>query len=96
MLVLHGLLNTVNLHSIFCVLGTANSIVPASCFESLKALGMKSLPTELDGHFIRRVFDEAAETWWFSVIDVVQVLAQQPDCQTARKYWNKLKERLSK
>ncbi|NUN61622.1 MAG: hypothetical protein HUU13_11065 [Burkholderiaceae bacterium] len=57
---------------------------------------MKSLPTELDGHFIRRVFDEATETWWFSVIDVVQVLAQQPDCQTARKYWNKLKERLSK
>lgn len=36
---------------------------------------MKSLPTEIDGHFIRRVFDEATESWWFSVIDVVQVLA---------------------
>ena len=57
---------------------------------------MKSLSTEFDGHFVRRVYDEATETWWFSVIDVVQVLAQQPDCQTARKYWNKLKERLSK
>jgi len=56
----------------------------------------KSLPAEFDGHFIRRVFDEATKTWWFSVIDVVQVLAQQPDCQTARKYWNKPKERLSK
>jgi DNA-damage-inducible protein D len=57
---------------------------------------MKILPTEFDGKPIRRVYDEASETWWFSVIDVVQVLTQQPDYQTARKYWNKLKERLSK
>ena len=42
------------------------------------------------------MFDEATETWLFSVIDVIQVLTQQPDCQTARKYWNKLKERLGK
>ncbi|MGA8514593.1 MAG: Bro-N domain-containing protein, partial [Burkholderiaceae bacterium] len=40
--------------------------------------------------------DEAAEVWWFSVVDVVQVLTLQADYQTARKYWNKLKERLSK
>ena len=45
---------------------------------------------------IRRVYDEATETWWFSVVDIVQVLTQQPDYQTARKYWNKLKERLGK
>ncbi|CAN5380539.1 BRO family protein [soil metagenome] len=45
---------------------------------------------------IRRIYDEAAETWYFSVIDIVQVLTQQPDYQTARKYWNKLKERLTK
>jgi DNA-damage-inducible protein D len=57
---------------------------------------MKILPTEFDGKSIRRVYDEATETWWFSVIDVVQVLTQQADYQTARKYWNKLKERLSK
>lgn len=57
---------------------------------------MKILPTEFDGQSIRRVYDEATETWWFSVIDVVQVLTQQTDYQTARKYWNKLKERLSK
>jgi DNA-damage-inducible protein D len=42
------------------------------------------------------VYDEAAEVWWFSVVDVVQVLTQQADYQTARKYWNKLKERLGK
>jgi DNA-damage-inducible protein D len=57
---------------------------------------MKILPTEFDGQSIRRVYDEATEIWWFSVVDVVQVLTQQADYQTARKYWNKLKERLSK
>ena len=57
---------------------------------------MKILPTEFDGQSIRRVFDEDTETWWFSVVDVVQVLTQQADYQTARKYWNKLKERLDK
>jgi hypothetical protein len=27
-------------------------------------------------------------------VDIIQVLIQQPDYKTARKYWNKLKERL--
>ena len=57
---------------------------------------MKILPTDFDGQPIRRVFDEDTETWWFSVVDVVQVLTQQSDYQTARKYWNQLKGRLSK
>jgi len=45
---------------------------------------------------IRRVYDEKTETWYFSVVDIIQVLLQQPNYQTARKYWNKLKERLKK
>ena len=49
-----------------------------------------------EGHEIRRVYDEKTETWWVSVVDIVQVLTQQPGFQTARKYWNKLKERLAK
>ncbi len=32
--------------------------------------------------------------WWFSVADVVQVLIEQPDDYLARKYWNKLAQRL--
>lgn len=32
--------------------------------------------------------------WWFSVVDVVQVLTDQLDDYTARKYWNKLSQRL--
>ena len=49
-----------------------------------------------EDHKIRRVYDETSETWFFSVVDVVAALTQQPDYQTARKYWNKLKERLKK
>lgn len=56
---------------------------------------MKILPTQFDGQAIRRVYDESTDTWWFSVIDVVQVLTQQADALTARKYWNQLKRRLA-
>ena len=45
---------------------------------------------------IRKIYDEKKEKWFFSVIDIVAVLTEQTDYQTARKYWNKLKERLSK
>ena len=45
---------------------------------------------------IRRVYDEGSETWYFSVVDIIQVLIQQPDYQTARNYWKVLKNRLNK
>lgn len=45
---------------------------------------------------IRRIWDETLETWFFSVVDIIQALTQQFDYQTSRKYWNKLKERLVK
>ena len=56
---------------------------------------MKNDLAIFEGHKIRRVYDEKTERWWFSVIDIIRVLTQQPDYQTSRKYWNKLKERLS-
>ncbi len=34
------------------------------------------------------------DEWWFSVIDVVAVLTDQPETVKARKYWNKLAQRL--
>ncbi len=43
---------------------------------------------------IRREWDEQKEKWHFSVIDIIAVLTEQKDYQKARKYWNKLKERL--
>ena len=47
-------------------------------------------------HNIRRVFDEEAEVWYFSVVDIVQVLTDSGDYQQARKYWKNLKLRLKK
>jgi hypothetical protein len=57
---------------------------------------MKNISEEFENYKIRRIYDENKETWFFSVIDIIQVLTQQTDYQTARKYWNKLKERLVK
>ena len=65
----------------------------AHAFEGSR---MNISATQFDGKDIRRVYDEASETWWFSVMDVVQVLTEQADDLTARKYWNKLKSRLDK
>ena len=56
---------------------------------------MQAQPSFFENYPIRRVFDEETETWWFSVIDIVQVLTQQVDYQTARKYWKVLKGRLA-
>ncbi len=43
---------------------------------------------------IRTVWDDEQEKWYFSIVDVVAVLVNNKDHQTARKYWNKLKQRL--
>ncbi|MFA5310482.1 MAG: BRO family protein [Candidatus Paceibacterota bacterium] len=49
-----------------------------------------------EGNKIRREWDDKKEKWYFSVVDVVRALTVQSDFQKARKYWNKLKERLEK
>src|SRR3990167_5135216 len=49
-----------------------------------------------EGKRIRREYDEETETWWFSVVDVIAALTQQPDFQAARNYWKVLKNRLGK
>ena len=43
---------------------------------------------------VRTQWDEQEEDWYFSVVDVVWILTDSKDYQTARKYWNKLKQRL--
>lgn len=43
---------------------------------------------------IRTIWDEVQEKWYFSIVDVVNVLTDSKDYLTARKYWNKLKQRL--
>lgn len=34
------------------------------------------------------------EEWYYSIIDIIQILIEQQDYEKARKYWNKLKQRL--
>ena len=43
---------------------------------------------------IRTAWVEEEEEWYFSVVDVVGTLTEQIDYEKARKYWNKLKQRL--
>ena len=45
---------------------------------------------------VRIVWDDVEEKYYFSIIDVVQVLTEQPDYQLARNYWKVLKNRLVK
>ena len=43
---------------------------------------------------VRTVWDDVEEKWYFSIVDVCGVLTESKDALTARKYWNKLKQRL--
>jgi DNA-damage-inducible protein D len=57
---------------------------------------MKNEIAFFEEHKIRRFYDESTETWYFSVVDIIQVLIQQADYQAARNYWKVLKNRLKK
>lgn len=43
---------------------------------------------------VRSLWSEDEEKWYFSIVDIIAILTDQNDFQKARKYWNKLKERL--
>lgn len=49
--------------------------------------------TLFDNKRIRHIFDEKKEVYYFSVVDIVAILIEK-DYQSARKYWNKLAQRL--
>ena len=49
-----------------------------------------------DDKKIRTLWDDVQEKWYFSIIDVVQVLTDQSDFQKARNYWKVLKNKLIK
>ena len=52
----------------------------------------KSVLDESD--IIRTVWNEEKEDWYFSIVDVIAVLTEQPDQRAASNYWAKLKQRL--
>ena len=49
---------------------------------------MKKDLAVFEGHNIRRLYDEKTETRFFSVVDIIQVLTDQPSYQLARNYWS--------
>jgi hypothetical protein len=62
---------------------------------SIKAKQMSESKIKLfESQQIRTLWDKDAEKWWFSVLDVVGVLTEQPTPDRARKYWSVMKTRL--
>lgn len=43
---------------------------------------------------VRAEWDVKAEKWWFSVLDIIAVLTDQPDYKKVRNYWKWLKNKL--
>jgi len=49
-----------------------------------------------DDREVRAVWDDEQAKWWFSVVDVVGVLNEEPDYKKAGNYWRWLKRKLIK
>ena len=43
---------------------------------------------------VRAEWDAGNEKWWFSVVDVIEILSNQPSHDRARKYWSVMKTRM--
>lgn len=59
-------------------------------------MAQEELVRLFDAKQIRVVWDNDTEKYYFSVVDIVRVLTDSPDYQTARNYWKVLKNRLTK
>ena len=47
-----------------------------------------------NGVQIRHIWDEEAEKWWWSILDIVGILTDQPNYEKVRNYWKWLKNKL--
>lgn len=56
----------------------------------------REIPKLFEDRKIRTVWDDEQEKWYFSIVDIVGVLTDQPDTKHARNYWKVLKHRLIK
>ncbi len=54
----------------------------------------REIPKLFEDRKIRTVWDDEQEKWYFSIVDVVGALTDQPDTEHARNYWKVLKHRL--
>ena len=56
----------------------------------------REIPKLFEDKKIRTVWDDEEEKWYFSIVDMVGALTDQPDFEHARNYWKVLKHRLKK
>lgn len=59
-------------------------------------MGNHEIQKAFEDRNIRTVWDDEQEKWYFSIVDVVGALTDQPDTEHARNYWKVLKHRLKK
>ena len=69
----------------FCIFVVEFILASMAQEEVIKLFGSKQ---------VRVVWDSDTEKYYFSIADIIQVLTESTDYQAARKYWNKLKQRL--
>ena len=55
---------------------------------------MKNKVKLFEDRKVRTLWDEEAEKWWFSVVDIIGILTDQPDYEKVRSYWKWLKRKL--
>ena len=54
----------------------------------------KSKVKLFEGIQVRHIWDEEAEKWWFSILDIIGILTDQSDYDKVRNYWKWLKGKL--
>ena len=71
-------------------------VTGSSCFGWKGGIAMtkKEAIKVFEEKKVRTAWDDQTEEWYFSIVDVIEILVESKDAQTARKYWNKLKQRL--
>lgn len=55
---------------------------------------MKNKIQLFENHQVRTAWDEEAEKWWMSVLDIIAILTDQSDYKKVRNYWKWLKGKL--
>lgn len=65
------------------------------CCALYKVLTMSNIKI-FDNKKVRSHFDADKEIWYFSIVDIVGILTEQPTVERARNYWKVLKSRLKK
>ena len=59
-------------------------------------MAQEEIIKQFEAQQVRVVWDDEQEKYFFSIVDVIRVLTESADYQTARNYWKVLKNRLTK